>query len=120
MWPPGWAVAVFLVAGVITVIGAVRLAGLGDALSDRTGWDEAIFGAVFFGLVTPLSGIVTTGSAPRRARRRPAGSPCPSPGRSLVAAHRAGAAVLAAEDGLDVKELGYRHDRSSASPTACV
>lgn len=61
VWPLGWAVAVFLLAGVISVAGAVRLAGLGDALADRTGWGEAFFGAVLFGLITSLSGIVMTG-----------------------------------------------------------
>jgi cation:H+ antiporter len=60
-WPLVWVVAVFVVAGVVTVIGAVRLAGLGDTLADRTGWGEAFFGAVFFGLITSLSGIVMTG-----------------------------------------------------------
>ncbi|MFC4852822.1 sodium:calcium antiporter [Actinophytocola glycyrrhizae] len=57
----GGSVAVFVLAGVVTVFGAVRLAGLGDALADRTGWGEAFFGAVFFGLITSLSGIVMTG-----------------------------------------------------------
>lgn len=54
-------VAVFVIAGVVTVFGAIRLAGLGDTLADRTGWGEAFFGAVFFGLITSLSGIVMTG-----------------------------------------------------------
>ena len=39
---------------------SIRLVGLGDTLADRTGWGEALFGAVFFGLVTSLSGIVMT------------------------------------------------------------
>ncbi|WP_229402242.1 sodium:calcium antiporter [Micromonospora okii] len=59
-WPLSWSVVVFLLAGVATVAGSVRLAGLGDALADRTGWGEALFGVLFFGLVTGLSGIIMT------------------------------------------------------------
>jgi cation:H+ antiporter len=54
---------VFCVAAVLTVLSSVRLVALGDALADRTGWGEAIFGAVFFGLATSLSGIVMTAVA---------------------------------------------------------
>ncbi|MFC4005214.1 sodium:calcium antiporter [Prauserella oleivorans] len=60
-WPVGWAVTVFVAAAAVTVLCSVRLAALGDALADRTGWGEALFGAVFFGLATSLSGIVMTG-----------------------------------------------------------
>lgn len=49
-------------------MGSVRLATLGDVLADRTGWGEALFGAVFFGLMTSLSGIVMTASAALDAR----------------------------------------------------
>ncbi|MFD0786240.1 sodium:calcium antiporter [Micromonospora azadirachtae] len=59
-WPLPFSAAVFLLAGAITVAGSVRLAGLGDALADRTGWGEALFGVVFFGIVTGLSGIIMT------------------------------------------------------------
>lgn len=59
-WPLGWSVALFVLAAAVTVLGSVRMAGLGDVLADRTGWGEAIFGAVFFGLATSLSGIVMT------------------------------------------------------------
>jgi cation:H+ antiporter len=38
----------------------VRLTALGDTVADRTGWGGALFGAVFFGLATSLSGIVMT------------------------------------------------------------
>lgn len=60
--PPGVAIssAVFLLAAAMTVVGSVRLAALGDDLADHTGWGEALFGAVFFGFVTSLSGIVMT------------------------------------------------------------
>ncbi|WP_416901938.1 sodium:calcium antiporter [Micromonospora echinospora] len=59
-WPLPWSIGVFVAAGAITVAGSIRLAGLGDALADRTGWGEALFGVVFFGVVTGLSGIVMT------------------------------------------------------------
>ncbi|MGN9774538.1 sodium:calcium antiporter [Micromonospora sp. H33] len=62
-WSPGLSVAVFGVAGVLTVVGSIRLVTLGDTLADRTGWGEAFFGAVFFGLATSLSGIVMTAVA---------------------------------------------------------
>ncbi|MDT0269708.1 cation transporter [Streptomyces sp. DSM 44915] len=55
-----WSVLAFLVAGLGTVLGSIRLATLGDVLADRTGQGEALFGAVFFGLVASLSGIVMT------------------------------------------------------------
>lgn len=59
-WPLGWSVAGVVLAGALTVVCSVRLAGLGDVLADRTGWGEALFGAVLFGLITSLSGIVMT------------------------------------------------------------
>lgn len=59
-WPIGAAVVVLVGAGALTVACSVRLVGVGDTLADRTGWGEAFFGAVFFGLVTSLSGIVMT------------------------------------------------------------
>ncbi|WP_216207285.1 sodium:calcium antiporter [Amycolatopsis aidingensis] len=62
-WPLAWAVAVFVIAGAATILGGVRLAGLADTLADRTGWGEAVFGAVLFGLVTSLSGLVMTGAS---------------------------------------------------------
>lgn len=62
-WAPAATFAVFAVAGLITVAGSVRLVALGDALADRTGWGEAVFGVVFFGVATGLSGIVMTAVA---------------------------------------------------------
>ncbi len=59
-WPTGPSIAVFGVAGILTVLGSIRLVALGDTLADRTGWGEAFFGAVFIGLATSLSGIVMT------------------------------------------------------------
>lgn len=62
-WSPGGTVAIFAVAGLITVAGSIRLVALGDALADRTGWGEALFGVLFFGVATGLSGIVMTAVA---------------------------------------------------------
>lgn len=59
-WPLPWAIGVFVLAAAVTVAGSILLAGLGDALADRTGWGEALFGVAFFGVVTGLSGIVMT------------------------------------------------------------
>lgn len=59
-WPLVPSVGVFAVAGVITILGSIRLVALGDTLADRTGWGEAVFGVVFFGVATGLSGIVIT------------------------------------------------------------
>ena len=59
-WSFGVSVAVFAGAAALTVAGAIRMAGLGDTLADRTGWGEAIFGALFFGATSSLSGIVIT------------------------------------------------------------
>lgn len=62
-WSPAGTMAVFAVAGLITVVGSVRLVAIGDALADHTGWGEALFGVVFFGVATGLSGIVMTAVA---------------------------------------------------------
>lgn len=45
MTPLLLAILVFAGAAILTVLGSIRLAGLGDVLADRTGWGEAIFGA---------------------------------------------------------------------------
>lgn len=62
-WPLPVSIIVFVTAGVLTVVGAVRMATLGDTLATRTGWGQAIFGAVFFGATSSLSGIVITAVA---------------------------------------------------------
>ena len=59
-WPLGWSTVAVVLAGALTVVCSVRIAGIGDVLADRTGWGEALFGAALFGLVTSLSGIVMT------------------------------------------------------------
>lgn len=62
-WPLVPALAVFAVAVLVTVLGGVRLSMAADVLADRTGWGEALFGAVVFGALTSLSGIVMTATA---------------------------------------------------------
>ena len=62
-WPLGLALGAFAAAAGLTVFGGVKLATLGDRLADRTGLGEAMFGAVLFGAVTSLSGIVMTATA---------------------------------------------------------
>jgi cation:H+ antiporter len=62
-WPLWAIVGVFGLAASLTVIGAIRLSALGDRLADRTGWGEALFGAVLFGAITSLSGIIMTATA---------------------------------------------------------
>lgn len=59
-WPLGASSGIFAVGGLITVFGSIRLVAIGDTLADRTGWGEAVFGVVFFGTATGLSGIVMT------------------------------------------------------------
>ncbi len=55
--------AAFIVAALVTLAGGVRLSTVADVLADRTGWGEAVFGAVVFGALTSLSGIVMTATA---------------------------------------------------------
>lgn len=63
LWPLGPAIALFLVAAVMVAIVGARLVHIADRLADRTGWGEAIFGAVFVGATTSLPGLVTSVTA---------------------------------------------------------
>lgn len=62
-WSLAVALLVFTIAAALTVGGGIRLTALGDVLADRLGVGEALFGAVIFGGVTSLSGIVMTATA---------------------------------------------------------
>ena len=62
-WPLSISIGVFAVAALVTVGCGVRLASSGDVLADRTRLGEAFFGAVFFGGMISLSGIVMTATA---------------------------------------------------------
>ena len=62
-WPLSW-----LIAGVIVltlVIGSVgtRITRMADRLADQTGLGEALFGGIFLGATTSLSGLVTSTTA---------------------------------------------------------
>lgn len=59
-WPLWIAIVAFAAASSVTITGSVRMAYLSDTLADRTGWGEALFGAVFFSATAALSGIVIT------------------------------------------------------------
>lgn len=56
-------IGLFVAGALVTMVAGARLSRLGDVLADRLGWGEALFGAVFFGAVTSLSGIVMTATA---------------------------------------------------------
>lgn len=62
-WFLGTAIVVFLAAGVLVAIAGARLVRIADRLADRTGWGEAMFGAVFIGATTSLPGLVTSVTA---------------------------------------------------------
>ena len=62
-WSLPISIGVFAIAALMTVLGGVRLARSGDLLADRTRLGEALFGAVFFGGMISLSGIVMTATA---------------------------------------------------------
>lgn len=62
-WSLSFSVAAFLVAALATVVGGIRLARVGDLLADRTGWGEALFGALFFGAIISASGIVMSAAS---------------------------------------------------------
>ncbi len=58
---PLWAVvALFLVATAIIGFAGVRMTRVADRLADVTGLGEAIFGAVFLGATTSISGSITS------------------------------------------------------------
>ncbi|MDX1582817.1 MAG: sodium:calcium antiporter [Thermoanaerobaculia bacterium] len=57
------AIAVFVGSAIVIGFVGVRLVSVTDRLADATGWGEAIFGALFLGAATSLSGIVTSVTA---------------------------------------------------------
>jgi cation:H+ antiporter len=62
-WSLPFSIAAFVIAALATVAGGVRLAHTGDVLADRTGWGEALFGAVFFGAIISASGVVMSAAS---------------------------------------------------------
>ncbi len=56
-------ITIFAIAAVVIAIVGTRMAKVTDQLADKTGWGQAIMGAVFLGGSTSLSGIVTSVTA---------------------------------------------------------
>lgn len=59
-WPLYTIVAGFLACAAIIALAGSRLAARSDELADRTGWGEAMVGAVLLGAATSLPGIITS------------------------------------------------------------
>ncbi|MGF1538320.1 MAG: sodium:calcium antiporter [Elainellaceae cyanobacterium] len=53
----------FITAAVIIALAGIRLTKIADKLADKTGWGEALVGAVFLGGSTSLPGIITSVTA---------------------------------------------------------
>ena len=60
------AILVFAAATLVILLAGTRLSVLADRLADRTGLGEAVFGGVFLGAITSLSGVVTSVTAAAR------------------------------------------------------
>lgn len=95
-WSLPLALVAFVLGAAATALGGVRLSGIGDHLADRTGWGEAVFGAVFFGAVISLSGIVMTATAA-------------ASGLPRMAYSNAVGGVAAQTVALTVADAAYRH-----------
>lgn len=63
VWPLSFSLLITAGGAALTLFGSIRLSMLGDLLADRLGWGEALFGAILFGAVTSLSGIVMTATS---------------------------------------------------------
>lgn len=58
-----WAIGIFIASTVVIAIGGTALTREADKLADLTGMGEALFGAIFLGGITSLSGIVMSVTA---------------------------------------------------------
>ncbi|MGB3257734.1 MAG: hypothetical protein WBG89_07255 [Ornithinimicrobium sp.] len=58
-WPLLPSIVGLVASGLVIVIAGTRITGLVDEIADRTGWGEAIAGAVLLGAATSLPGLVT-------------------------------------------------------------
>ena len=56
-------IGIFAIAAMVIAVVGTRMAKVTERLADKTGWGEAIIGAVFLGGSTSLSGIVTSVTA---------------------------------------------------------
>ncbi|NBC82217.1 MAG: sodium:calcium antiporter [Bacteroidetes bacterium] len=54
------AIILFIISTLVIGVAGTMLARTSDQLADVTGWGEALFGAIFLGGVTSLSGIITS------------------------------------------------------------
>lgn len=63
VWSLPISIGVFAGGALVTIVLGVRLSRAGDALADRTGMGEALFGSVVFGAAISMSGIVMTATA---------------------------------------------------------
>lgn len=61
-------IIVFVIAAAIVGVVGSRMARVTDLIADKTGWGEAVVGAVFLGGSTSLSGIVTSVTAASQGR----------------------------------------------------
>ncbi|WP_373047581.1 sodium:calcium antiporter [Vulgatibacter sp.] len=62
-WPLGPSIVVFAASALLVAFVGVRMSKVADLLADRIGLGEALFGGVFLGASTSLSGIVTSVTA---------------------------------------------------------
>ncbi|MEO0408256.1 MAG: sodium:calcium antiporter [Cyanobacteria bacterium P01_A01_bin.135] len=53
----------FIVAAIAIALAGIRLTRVADKLADKTGWGEALVGAIFLGGSTSLPGIITSVTA---------------------------------------------------------
>jgi len=61
---PSWTLLTILAgAGLVVLLGGVRMAHLADRIADRTGFGEALVGGVLLGAATSLSGTVVSVTA---------------------------------------------------------
>lgn len=58
-WPLLPSVIGLIAAALVIIVAGTRITGLVDEIADRTGWGEAIAGAVLLGAATSLPGLVT-------------------------------------------------------------
>ena len=61
-------IIVFIAAAIAIGVAGSRMARVTDLIADKTGWGEAVVGAVFLGGSTSLSGIVTSVTAAAQGR----------------------------------------------------
>lgn len=59
-WPPWVVWTAFAAAALVITVAGIRLAAESEELARRTGLGQALFGAVFLGASTSLSGLTTT------------------------------------------------------------